>query len=429
MFTRRHFLGASGALITGAPLVRSFGADEVKDQVRLAVIGVADRGSANLAGVATENIVALCEVDEPRAAKAREQFPNAKFFTDYRKMFDAVGKDFDAVVVSTPDHTHAHAALMGMRLGKHTYCEKPLAKSVHEVRLMQKVALEKKLVTQMGTQIHAENNYRRVVEIVKSGKLGTIKKVDVWCSRKPDGGKKIQPTVPVKFDINQWLGPVPEEFFYADFKNWPHFNWRWWWAFGGGTLQDMGCHFMDLAFWALHLGAPTSVKASGNAIPGAENKVPEKLQVDYQIPALNGRPAVHVTWYHGVEGPNLAGTGNIRGFPNGVLFTGEKGTLVADYGKFKLFPDEFAKDFHAPDQSIAKSVGHHREWLNAIRGTGKPLCEFGYAGVLTETVLLGNVAYRTGQELTWDAVAGKVTNTKEADQYIECPTRKGWELG
>ena len=384
MLSRRHFLGASGALITGAPVVRSFGADEVKDKVRLAVIGVADRGAANLAGVATENIVALCEVDEPRAGKAREQFPNAKFFTDYRKMFDAVGKDFDAVVVSTPDHTHAHAALMGMRLGKHTYCEKPLAKSVHEVRLMQKVALEKKLVTQMGTQIHAENNYRRVVEIVKSGKLGTIKKVDVWCSRKPDGGKKIQPTVPVTFDINQWLGPVPEEFFYADFKNWPHFNWRWWWAFGGGTLQDMGCHFMDLAFWALDLGAPTSVKATGNAIPGAENKVPEKLQVDYQIPALNGRPAVHVTWYHGVEGPNLAGTGNIRGFPNGVLFTGEKGKLVADYGKFKLSPDEFAKDFHAPDQSIAKSVGHHREWLNAIRGTGKPLCEFGYAWVIEQ---------------------------------------------
>ena len=396
----------------------------MRDKVRLGVVGVADRGAANLAGVQGEEIVALCEVDEPRADKARKQFPQAKFFTDYRRMLDAVGKELDGVVVSTADHTHACTGLAAMRAGKHLYCEKPLAKSVHEARLMVKEAAGRKLVTQMGTQIHAGENYRRVVEVVQSGLLGDIKQVHVWCSRKPDGMKKVTPVAGVKFDLAQWLGPVPEEFFYADAKNWPHFNWRWWWAFGGGVLADMGCHFMDLAFWALDLKAPTKVQAAGTPIPGAENAVPQTLKVDYEFPTAAG--PLPLAWYHGVTGPDLAGQRTFAGFPDGVLFEGSKASLVANYGKYKLVPDDFAKEFNAPTPTLAKSVGHHEEWVSAIRGTGKPLCHFGYSGVLTEAVLLGNVAYRTGDALVWDGVKGEVANTKAAAKFVTPDFRGGW---
>ena len=427
MLSRRRFLGTGAAAVVGVPMVRSYAAGEVRDKVRVAVIGVAGQGAYNLAQVAGESIVALCDVDESRAVAARNQFPKAAFFTDYRKLLDAVGKDLDAAVVATPDHTHAHAGLTMMRAGKHLYCEKPLAKSVGEARLMVKEAADRKLVTQMGTQIHAGDNYRRAVEIVKSGLLGDMKHVHVWCSRKPDGMTKVPaPTPGLKFDLAQWLGPVPEEFFYASSKQWPHFDWRWWWAFGGGVLGDMGCHFMDLAFWALDLGAPTAVKASGTPLPNSENTVPGTMQVDYEFPVAG--KTLPLTWYHGVTGPDLTGHRTFPGFSDGVLFEGSKGSLVANYGKLKLLPDEFAKDFKAPTPTLAKSIGHHAEWLGAIRGVGKPMCPFGYSGVLTEAVLLGNVAYRTGTPLVWDSVKGEVVNTKAAAKFVTPDVRGGWEM-
>jgi predicted dehydrogenase len=432
MLSRRRFLAASTAAVASAPFVKSFAANEPKEKVRLAVVGVANRGGANLAGVATEDIVALCDIDPAHAEAARKQFPKAQYFTDYRKMFDAVTNKVDAVVVSTPDHNHAYPALLAMRAGKHVYCEKPLAHTVEEVRLMQKAAFEpKRLVTQMGTQIHAGDNYRRVVEIVKSGKLGNVQRVQVWLGRGPDAGHRVsKPTQPIKFDSDLWLGPVPYEFFYAKHTehggSWPHFNWRYWWSFGGGSLADFGCHFMDLPFWALGLRSPNKVKAAGTTIPNADNKVPGTLRVDYHFPASGSQPAVHLTWYHGTPGPDDGRT-RFKGFGSGVLFEGDKGKLVADYGKYRLLPEEFARDFKAPEQSIPKSVGHHREWLDAILNGGQPLCQFGYSAPLAETALLGNVAYRAGQEITWDAATGK-TNSPAADKLLKWERRKGWEL-
>ena len=428
-FTRRQFLAASAA----APFVTSRVAGASTEKVRLAVIGVADRGSRNLAGVEGEEIVALCEVDEPRADAARKQYPDAKFFTDYRKFFDTMANKVDAVVVSTPDHTHAFASLLALKLGKHLYCEKPLAHSVEEIRRVKETARAKKgLVTQMGTQIHAEDNYRRVTEIVQAGKLGAVSRVHVWCQRKPDPMRKIQPLIPLKFNTDLWLGPVPEEFLYAagpSKHSWPHFDWRWWWPFGGGVLADMGCHFMDLPFWALNLTAPTTVKAIGTKLTNCDNTVPETLQVDYQFPAVGKNPPVHLTWYHGVPGPDLAGKVTYPGYKDGVLFEGEGGKkLISNYSQYQLFPAEFAKDFKAPDPTIPKSLGHHKEWLEAIRGTGKTLCNFDYAAPLAEAVLLGNVAYRTGSEIAWDAAKMAVTNSPAAEQYVRCPVRKGWEL-
>ena len=433
MLTRRRFLAASSAAVVGTPWVRSFAAGEDRDKVRLGVIGVADRGAANLAGVAAQDIVALCEVDEPRAAKARQQFPKAAFFTDYRQMYDAAGKTFDAVVVSTPDHSHAAAAVRALKLGKHVYCEKPLAKSVAEVRAMRAAATEAKVVTQMGTQIHAGENYRRVVEYVQSGVLGEVERVRVWCERRPDAGKRLPPPTPgLAFDLDQWLGPVPTEFFYATHPKWPHFNWRWWWEFGGGVLQDMGCHFLDLAFWALGLTAPTRVTAAGTSLGGgADNTVPKELCVEWTFPR-SGRPDLPVTWHHGNPGPYLEADADpvkYPGYASGVAFVTKLGTLVSDYSKHKFIPAAGKDVPAAPARSIPKSLGHHAEWLAAIRGTGQALCGFDYAGPLTEAVLLGNVAYRTGGTLDWDAKTATAAGTPKAAELLNPPRRPGWELG
>lgn len=427
--TRRRFLATSSAAVLSAPMfVRARNANE---KLNLAVIGVADRGAANLNGVSHENIAVLCDVDGARLEAAKAKHPHAVGYTDYRKLFDKLDKQIDAVVVSTPDHSHCLPASLAMTAGKPVYCEKPLAYSVHEVRLMRKLAVEKKLVTQMGTQIHAGDNYRRVVEVVQSGVLGPISRVHVWLNGTPPPGKKLGPKPSAKFDIDVWLGPAKNEFFEAFHKNppkpWPHYHWRYWWEFGGGMLADFGCHYMDLPYWALGLTSPTTVAATGKKTYDGDNTVPDIMQVDYRFPAANGRPGVHLTWYHGVPGPSLDGKVKYPGFGSGVLFVGEKGQLVAGYGNYKVLPEAFAKDFTPPPPSIPKSLGHHKEWTEAVKTGGPTTCNFGYSGLLAEAVLLGNVAYRCGEEITWNAAKGE-TNVSAAGQYLGRDYRKGWDL-
>ena len=427
--SRRRFLAASAAALAAPHFVKARGA---LDRLNVAVVGVANRGADNLAGVAHENIVALCDVDPANAAKARQRFPKAAYFTDYRKLFDDP-KGFDAVVVATPDHSHALPTALALSLGKHAYCEKPLARTVGEVRRVRELAAANpKLVTQMGTQIHAENNYRRVVEIVQSGRLGPISRVRVWNSSRPVGGTKTGTKPAAEFDLDLWMGPVRGDFFEVAVNPsgwnfaWPHFHWRWWWEFGGGTLADLGCHYMDLPFWALGLTAPTSVVATGQKTYRGDNTTPDVMRVDYKFPAVGDRPAVHLTWEHGVGGPD-GGKETYPGFGSAVLFEGAKGKLVADYGKYKLLPDEFAKGFEPPARSIPASVGHHKEWTEACKAGGPTTCPFGYSGGLTEAVLLGNVAYRAGKEIGWDA-AKLTTGNPEADRFVTPEYRKGWEL-
>ncbi|QEL18819.1 Gfo/Idh/MocA family protein [Limnoglobus roseus] len=419
MLNRRRFLAATG----GALLAPNVSADTGK--LRIAVIGVSNRGAANLKGVEKENIVALCDVDPGNAVKAQQQFPKAEVFTDYRKLFDRAN-GFDAVVISTPDHTHAHATLTALKLGKHVYCEKPLCHTVQEVRAVRNAVRGTKLVTQMGTQIHAEENYRRVVEIVQGGVLGTVNRVHVWISSKPVAGKKTGTKPSAKFDLDVWLGPAPVEFFEAKMAQanyaWPHFHWRWWWEFGGGTLADLGCHYTDLPFWALDLKAPTKVKAVGKKTYDGDNTTPDVMQVDYQF------PGVHLTWYHGTSGPSLDGSVKFPGYGAGVLFEGDKGKLVADYSKHQLLPEEFARVTKKPTPTISKSVGHHQEWIDAIKNGGPTTCNFEYSGRLTEAILLGNVAYRCGEELEWDAATANVTNTKNAAAFLGREYRKGWQV-
>jgi predicted dehydrogenase len=427
--SRRRFLATSAGLAAAA-LCEA--AQPPMDRVRLGIIGVAGRGAENLSGVRKDgNIIALCDVDQNRTGPARKEFPKAAFHEDYRRIIDM--KDVEAVVISTPDHTHACIAAAALRAGKHVYCEKPLTHSVHEVRTILDLTAKNKRVTQMGTQIHAGENYRRVVEIIQANTLGNIRRVHVWLSgsRNFHGWgrtwhRRTAPPVPAGFNYDLWLGPAPARAYHPVHTHW---NWRWWFDFGGGVLADMACHYMDLPHWALDLRRPSAVVAESRVAPQVGDSVPDVMQVDFHYPARDKLPAVHLTWYHGVSGPDLNGKVTINGYSSGVLFEGEKGNLVAGYTAHRLLPEDRFKGLEAPKPTIPRSAGHHREWLQAIRSGGATTCNFAYSGALTETVLLGNVAYRAAARLEWDGKAGRVTNNvPQAEQYLRRQYRKGWSL-
>lgn len=391
------------------------------EKLNIGIIGPGGQGAANLSGVSAENIKAICDADYRRAGQAFERFPQAAKYTDFRKMLEQ--EKLDAVVVSTPDHVHAHASIMAMRLGLHCYCEKPLTHSVWESRLAAKTAAEHKVATQMGTQIHATENYRRVVEIVRSGAIGPVRKVHVWVGKGWGGGElpTDMPPVPEGLDWDSWIGPAPYRPYHPIYLP---ANWRRWWDFGNGTLGDMGCHYIDLVFWALGLRHPTSVAAEGP--PVHPQTAPLGMKAVWEFPAVGDQPACELTWTDGDmaqslhEGHQLAGSG--------VYFMGDNGSMFADYGGWKLFPEEKFKDFKAPERSIPPSIGHHNEWLQACKTGSETLCNFDYSGALSETVLLGTVAFRIGKKLQWNAQTLEVTNSPEAAGLIRRHYRQGWEL-
>jgi len=422
-FNRRTFILGTA----GAAALASRARAQSTDKLRIAMIGVGGQGAYSWQNLVSEDVRVLCDVDTSRCAKAVERFPNAEVVQDFRRVIDR--KDIDAVAVATPDHWHAIPSIWAMESGKHVYCEKPLAHSVHEVRAMINAAKTHNRVTQMGTQIHAGSNYRRVVELVQSGAIGPVKKVDVWCNRRPDPGRvNVKSLPPPTLDYDMWVGPAPWREY--DPTVLP-FNWRWWWEFGGGVLADMGCHYMDLAHWALNLRHPDKVAATGTEFPDAPNKVPVEMRVVYHYAARSGQPPVELVWWHGNPGPKDA-DGNVMqlGLGSAVLFTGEKGQLLADYNTHKLLPESQFAGFKRPDPFIAESVGHHREWVNAIKNGGATTCNFEYSGALTETVLLGNVAYRLGKEIAWDSKAMKITNVPESEwkPLIRRAYRGDWKL-
>ena len=433
---RRDFLklASAGGLLAAFPAPAFAQQQNVNSKLNVACVGVGARGGANVSGVSGENMIAICDIDANILNRVGEQFPNAKRFRDYRKMYDEVEKNIDAVVVSTPDHTHAAPSIMGMKLGKHCYCEKPLAHNVKEIRDMQAIAREKRLATQMGTQIHAEDNYRRVVELVQAGAIGKITEIHVWCGSKY-GGRTFAtdtPAIPAHIDWDLWLGPAPEKPYHPQYFGG---QWRGFWAFGNGAIGDMACHHMDLSYWALGLRYPTTIEAFCDAKPTPE-VTPHNLKVEYTYTATRRRlregapPPFEgkLTWYDGDLRPPLLKEKGLPEWGAGTLFVGEEGMIQADYGQRLLFPKEKFDDFKAPEQTIPKSAGHHQEWINACK-TGSPTtCNFNYSGVLAESVLLGAVAFRTGKKLEWDAQAMKATNAPEADQYLSREYRKGWEV-
>lgn len=428
-FNRRRFMQAAAVGSVGFWTGTSSADDDKKpsanDKLHVGVVGCAGQGNHDWTNIVAggAEVVAWCDVDEKRTDKARARFPKAPFYTDFRKMLEQ--KDIDAVVVATPDHTHAIATLAALRSGRHVFCEKPLTHTVQEARLVAETAAKMKRVTQMGTQIHAENNYRRVVELVESNAIGPVKEVHVWCEKSWGGLDRPTdtPPVPEKLDYDLWLGPAPYRPFH---KAYVPYHWRGWWDFGGGTLADMGCHYTDLAFWALKLRHPTRVAAEGPKVH--PESTPIWLIVNYEFPARDKLPPVKLTWYDGVKKPALVTEGKAPKWGNGVLFVGEKGMLIADYGKHKLLPEKEFEGFEKPKPYIPKSVGHYKEWVEACKSNGPTTCNFDYAGALTEAILLGNVAYRSGQVLEWDATKLAATNAPEAARYTHKEYRKPWTL-
>jgi predicted dehydrogenase len=326
--------------------------------------------------------------------------------------------------VATPDHTHAPATLTALRAGLHVFCEKPLTHTVYEARLVAETAAKHKRVTQMGTQIHGGDNYRRVVELIQSGAIGAVNEVHVWVSTTYGGADrpKEMPKVPAGLDWDLWLGPAPKRPYHPTYVP---FYWRGWWDFGGGALADMACHYMDLPFWALKLRHPTKINAEGP--PPHPESTPHGLTVHYDFPARGELPPVKLTWYDGGKRPALFAQGKLPKWGNGVLFIGSKGMLLADYGKRKLLPEKQFADFTPPKPTIANSIGHYKEWVEACKHGGPTTCNFDYSGALTEAVLLGNVSYRLGKPIEWDAKKFKA-NEAGAEKYLRPVYHNGWTL-
>ncbi len=441
--TRRQFLHGSLAATTawtlGAP--RYLSARGANEKLNLAIIGTGGRGAANLAAVASENIVALCDVSKNAVESAAKRFPHAKKYSDFRRLYDHAN-DFDAVVVSTCEHTHAFATLPALQLGKHVYCEKPLTHNIYEARIIRQAAAKAKVATQMGTQIHASDNYRRVVELVQTGGIGPVREVHVWVSRawglQSEADAKTHKDIvyvtdrpresvvpPADLDWDLWLGPAPVRPFHPIYVPGP--KWYRWWDFGNGTMSDLGSHWNDLPFWALKLQAPISVEAFGP--PPHPELAPASMTATYEYGPRGDMPAVRLTWYQGTHQPKLLREGQIPAWGSGVLFVGDKGMLLADYGRHMLLPEAQYKDFARPAPFLPKSLGHYAEWIHACK-TGTPTtCNFEYAGWLTEANHLGNVAYRAGQKLLWNAEQMKATNCPAAEAFIRREYRKGWSLG
>ena len=432
-FNRRDFLKATAAATTltvlGAGSAAAYAANE---KVNVACVGVGNQGKVNRLWLAKDgaNIVALCDIDKKAIDEAVKDHAGAKTWTDFRKMLQEQ-KDIDGVMVSTADHTHAVISMMAIQLGKGVCTEKPLTHSVWEARALGEAARKYKVATQMDNENHSVEGLHKVVEWVQAGVIGTVREVHIWTDRPiwPQGVKQrpaSQPA-PAHVDWDLWIGPAP----YRDYHPGLHpFNWRGYWDFGTGALGDMGCHFWDSAFWALKLGHPTTVEAEHE---GNSNETgPKWAIVTYQFPARGDLPPVTVKWYDGHKlPPRPEELDADRQLPtNGSMFVGDKGKiLVNDAASPRLIPESKMKDFKQPPSTIARSLGHKIEWLNAIKGGPPAGCNFpDYGGPLAEVVLLGNLAIRVGKKLEWDGVNLKAKNAPEADQYIKREYRKGWEL-
>jgi predicted dehydrogenase len=443
--TRRNFLkstakAAAALTILRAGSARTYAANE---RLNIAAIGVAGQGAGDIDQLKSQNIVALCDVDWRHAAGTFKRFPEAKKFKDYRKMFDSMHREFDAVLVATPDHHHAPASMGALKLGKHVYCEKPLTHAAWEARQVATTARAAKDATQMGNQGQASEETRRLQEFVLDDAVAAIREVHIWTDRPsrglfdeywPQGVARPPeaPVVPDTLDWDLWLGPAPLRPYHPAYLP---AKWRGWWDFGTGALGDIGCHYFDPVFRALNLGAPLSVEASSTRVN--RETYPLGSMVTYHFPSRGAMPAVKLVWYDGGLRPPRPGQihdNDVLG-DNGHLLIGEKGIIQLDQRKWRLFPEKLAADYGEPPKKLPRSPGHYLEWIEACKG-GKPAgSNFDWAGPLTETVLLGNVALRTQlrEKLTkvrllWDSEKFAFTNLAEANQFLKKEYRQGWTV-
>ncbi len=453
--TRRAFLASATttALLAGCATAKPNTAKVVpgkispNEKLNIAGIGVGGMGKANLDASNTENIVALCDVDDAYAAKTYAAYPNAKRHTDFRKMFDAMDKEIDAVIIATPDHNHAITAIAAMRHGKHVYCQKPLAHSLHEVRTLVETARECGVQTQMGNQGHSSEESRRLCEWIQDGAIGAVREVHAWSDR-PVGGdpwstfpvmKRPDDTPPVPPTLNWdlWLGPAKQRPYNPAYCP---LTWRGWYDFGTGALGDMGCHILDPSFWALKLGHPTSVQATTThweKLVETET-FPRASIVRYEFPARGKMPPVNLTWYDGRLMPpvprDFAPGQNFDS--NGALLIGDKGTILHKShgaGGLTLLPRSYAAEYKQPSKTLprvtVKGNPHEQDWIRACKD-GKPAsAHFEYGGALTEMVLLGVLAMRVkDRKLQWDGAAFKFTNSERANALVNPAYENGWTL-
>ena len=433
-FSRRRFLGTSAAV--AGPLILPAGSlfggrVSPNEKLNIGVIGAGGKGTADSEGVMSENIVALCDVDERTLRARKGRFPKAATFSDYRVMLEKMGDKLDAVTVSTPDHHHFAASMLAMQLGLHVYVQKPLAHNVWQAREMRKRAREKKVITQMGNQGHAFDSTRKLVEVVRSGIIGEVREAHVWTDRpiwpqgmdRPKGAK----AVPEYLDWDLWLGPAPERPYHDGYHP---FRWRGFWDFGTGALGDMGCHNMDAAFWALELGAPTSVVAEAAGIH--PDTAPKWSVIRYEFPARGAKPPVRLTWYDGGKKPSPDIIGEKSLPKNGSLIVGSKATIAFrewNPNGFRVLAEGKELHYEDPDPLFPR-VGDnpYKEWITACKGGSLCLSNFEYSVPLTEMVLLGNAALRCGEKIEWDARNLKARGNPDADQFLRSRPRQGWEV-
>ena len=408
------------------------------DKLNIALIGAHGRGSQHYQALASENVVAICDVHAGNMALAAKQYPNAKQYTDWRKCLEQ--KDIDAVFICAPDHHHAFISIWAMNRGKHVFCEKPVGECVTEAREVRKVYLanKNKLATQHGTQRHANENFNRVSELVRGGAVGELKEVMAWGNRTHDKTNYLPAAGPAPKDIDweQWIGPVQMHPFNPGyFGARPGAGcllWNMYHDFGSWQIGDMGSHTMDLAWNAIDAGQPTSAWAEGN--PFSPEVVASDLHSKFNFPANDWRGPITVEWYQGTLKPVIPNPAvDITKIGHGVMFKGTKGALVADFTNRILLPDRSGADmtyFKSPtSDQVAPPLGDFvAQWFNACKGSLKTDCDFDYAGRMIETLMLGLAAHQAGKELQYDPVKGVVTNDSAANAYLTKEYRKGWVL-
>ncbi len=443
--TRRAFIAKSAAVAAFTLIPRHVlggaGNTPPSEKLNIGVIGAGGRGADDIEELKSENIVALCDVDLKNSAGTFERFPKAAKHRDFRVMLEKE-KNIDAVLVATPDHIHAVASMAAIKAGKPVYCEKPLTRTVHEARALAKAAKEAKVATQMGNQGMAFEGNRLINEWLADGAIGPVREVHVWSDRPTHRGKMPlwwpqgverptnTPSVPDTLNWDLWLGPAPWRPYHPAYVP---FRWRGWWDFGSGGLGDMGIHNIAPVFSALSLGAPTSVHASST--PLFKESVPVASTVHYLFPARGAMPAVKLHWYDGgllPARPDELEDDRQLDAEDGIIFVGDKGKiLVEGWGgeRPRLIPESKNREYKRPPKTLPRSVGHHREWIDACKKGSATRSSFDFAGPLTEAVLLGALSVRLGgEQLVWDSAAMKVTNLPEANEHLHYKYRDGWSL-
>ncbi len=443
VLSRRSFIVRS-AVATGAlafPFVSTRNVFGANSRLNIAGVAVGGKGWVDITSVDGENIVGICDVDATRLAKAQERFPSAQAFADWRVMFDQLGGKIDAVTVSTPDHTHFHPAYRAVKMGKHVFCQKPLTHTLWEARTLTEAARKAKVATQMGNQGISHPRLRRDAELIQAGAVGAVKEIHIWTDRPGTWWKQGLaaptefPPKPPELDWDLWLGGSARRPYHPQYS---HFQWRGWWDYGTGAIGDMGCHLLNCATLAMDVRDPVSVRGEGDGATDVTG--PKSARIEWEFPARNGRPAWRLVWYDGGRKPDpkMVGRESPDELPgNGLVFIGSKDTFFAQgyNGGGRFLSGAKYEDFEktVPETLPKAPAGqwdrcHYDEWIAACKGGPKAYSNFDTAGPVTEVVLLGTLALRTGQPLEWNAKQLKVTNFKPANQWVTKEYTKGWKV-